>query len=472
MRSDTNWRFAEHTDAVWGRVAAMLAGNPGTPDVLLWRLAESRDGLALLFLGKRPDLPERLMRRLLGHADREVREALLDNPSWGVEVRVALHTDPDPTLRSECVAVRHGTIEVPPELPRAVYVRLAADPDPAVRATLAGVESLPDDLTTELAGDRDRRVRMGLLYRWGTLPEAARARLLADGDDDMRRDLALHVPGHRPSAEVRRALLADPRSAPRFVAVTPLDPDEVEEFATHADPRIRAAVAANPTLPVGRRAALAEDAEDRVRMAVATRPDVRPEESAAIRPWAPEALFMVDWLLDRLDDVDLLVRYLDSPHPAFRRGIAHSPALPADAVARLAVDEDFHVRRILATHHPDAPTGALVGRVPPLRKGPSGPQVHHRRFPQEVLRRFAGSRVRYLRSLAAMSRQSPPALVELLSHDPEPVVRACAAATSRLPDARVLELLADPDPEVVARLAGRAALPVAAMEFIVAKAGL
>ncbi|WP_331770884.1 hypothetical protein OG948_45400 (plasmid) [Embleya sp. NBC_00888] len=91
---------------------------------------------------------------------------------------------------------------------------------------------------------------------------------------------------------MRRALLADPASARRFALVTPLDVAEAAkaaEFVGHPDPRVRAAVAADPTLPASTRALLAEDVSATVRSRVAMRPDVGPEECAAIRPWPADA---------------------------------------------------------------------------------------------------------------------------------------------------------------------------------------
>ncbi|MGW1991670.1 hypothetical protein [Embleya sp. NPDC001921] len=469
------WGLVERSGERWARLVAMLAVNPHTPDALLGRLAESKDALTLVSLGGRAGLPETVVRRLLGHPDSAVRERLLDRSDRAAEIRIALHTDPDPAIRRACVEARFGGIggiDDVPELPRAVYARLAIDPDPKVRRVLTLVPHLPDDLAELLSRDRDRLVRMGLLQRWSTLPAAARATLGTTADEATRRDLALYVPGHRPTPEVRRALLDDPSSARRFALVTPLDAAEADEFAGHPDPRVRAALAANPALPASTRALLAADVSATVRSRVALRPDVGPEESAAIRPWPADAVDTVDWLVDRLDDVDLLLRYLDSPHPAFRRSVAQSPALPPYAVARLATDQDHRVRRILAEHHPDAPTQPLIGRIPPLRRGPGGPAIDHPRFPSAALRRFADSRDPHLRALAALSRRSSPDLVERLSHDPEPRVRACAAGNAHLSRPRALALLGDPDPKVTEAVVRHTRLPEATMSRILARAGL
>ncbi|MFJ8739504.1 hypothetical protein ACIRL2_09040 [Embleya sp. NPDC127516] len=469
------WSLVERSRERWARLAAMLAVNSHTPDALLQRLAQSEDVLTLVSLGGRAGLPKAVVRRLLGHPDSAVRERLLDRSDRAVEIRIALHNDPDPAIRSACVEARFGGLgglgDVP-ELPHAVYARLAIDLDPKVRRVLTLVPHLPDDLVELLARDRDRLVRLGLLQRWSTLPAVARTMLEATADEATRRDLALYVPGHRPTPEVRRALLDDPSSARRFALVAPLDAAEAAEFAGHPDPGVRAAVAANPTLPASTRVLLAEDVSATVRSHVAMRPDVGPEECAAIRPWPADAVDTVDWLVDRLDDVDLLLRYLDSPHPAFRRSVACSPALPSYAVARLGTDPDHRVRRILAEHHPDAPTQPLVGRIPPLRRGPGGPAIDHPRFPPAALRRFADSRDPHLRALAALSRRSSPDLVERLSHDPESRVRVCAAGNARLSRSRALALLGDPDPRVAEAVVRYTRLPEATMSRILARAGL
>ncbi|MCC3772791.1 hypothetical protein K6I34_006670, partial [Streptomyces sp. UNOC14_S4] len=153
---------ARHTER--HALAALLADDP---DATVREALASRAGT----------LPRELVGRLLTDDAPAVRAAVL-RPGGATpprELRDRLLADP----ATRALTVPHLTPA--PDL----ALRLAADPDPEVRAALAGCPALPEEVQALLEADRDGLVRYDVLFsRW--LPDERRMRHLARIEEDDR----------------------------------------------------------------------------------------------------------------------------------------------------------------------------------------------------------------------------------------------------------------------------------------------
>lgn len=225
-------------------------------------------------------LPPDVVALLAGDPDPHVRERIARHSALGPAERAALAADPDPEVRlavsvhpalteAERAAIDYTAPEgdsfgfwpAPPE-PRdlAAVRRNALSGHPVLRRRAASEHHLPPDLVALLAADPDLAVRVSLAQNH---PEAPAALLLAcfleytgsDRADLLTRPrfptagLAAHA-GHEDPA-VRALAARDPEA----------DPDLVERLTRDPDPAVRAALARHPNLPARRIAELLEDTE-------------------------------------------------------------------------------------------------------------------------------------------------------------------------------------------------------------------
>ncbi|MFD7734641.1 hypothetical protein ACFV6F_30200 [Kitasatospora phosalacinea] len=255
-------------------VRRALATHPGLPAALCGRLAADPRALVRLAVLTRPDTPaaERaaLHDSVTGpfeppgeDVDEETAfELELDHIGVGIELWM-LHlpwvtADPLPHLDSPHPVFRRAAA-ASPDLPAEARARLLADPDNEV--ALAAARSSPDPIDPVTAERLDREHRPRKRMRWRP----------AD---------AYPLP-----VETLRRLADDP--APRMRLLAPRDPD----------------------LPADLLERLAGDPEERVRRAAASHPALTPA---------------------------LLRALLDDPSPSVQRAAAANPALPADEIrARL-----------------------------------------------------------------------------------------------------------------------------------------
>ncbi|MFF4342077.1 hypothetical protein ACFY00_19340 [Kitasatospora sp. NPDC001540] len=255
-------------------VRRVLAAHPGLPAHLRTRLAADPRALVRLAVLARPDTPD--AERAVLHdsvtgpfeppgeeVDEETAiELEIDHIGVGIELWMLqlpwVTADPLPHLDSPYPVFRRAAA-ASPDLPAEARARLLADPDNEV--ALAAARSSPDPIDPVTAERLDR--------------------------------------GHRPVKRMRW------RPADAF----PLPVETLRRLATDPVPRMRQLALRDQELPADLLERLAADPEERVRRVAAAHPRLAPATLRAL---------------------------LDDPSPSVQRAAAANPALPADEIrARL-----------------------------------------------------------------------------------------------------------------------------------------
>ncbi|MEO3821067.1 hypothetical protein [Plantactinospora sp. B24E8] len=296
--------------------------------------------------------PEELAR----DADPGIRAAVAE--AWWAApapVRIALLTDPDPTVRA--AASRRAQPPVPAELHPACLA------DPATRAHVAGYAELTDVVAFALATAPDHGTRQAVA-RNPRLSAEVVAVLVADphpfvrgvmiqhpGVDERTRDrLHAELVAERAagSIEARVALEGD-LAVPTWVRDLPLPARLSYLDSPHVV--FRRALATCRDLPSEAWQRLDADPDRRVRRSAATRPDVPPEvlerlvrEDGDGGPLRPRLVEHPNF------PAAAFARFAEDPEPRVRRLALAGPDLPPDLLGRLAVDPEPSVRRAAAGH--------------------------------------------------------------------------------------------------------------------------
>ncbi|WP_235459496.1 hypothetical protein [Streptomyces olivochromogenes] len=379
------------------------------------------------------------------------------------------------------------------------------DADPGVREHLAERDHVPTDLRARLAADPDPKIRATLAQWWTQAPESVRRILLTDPEDAVRAAACAtyyrRLPHPVPPADLLPALLADPVTRVGAVRHCTLDPDTTRRLADDPDAEVRKELAEHPELPPQLRDMLAEDPSPRVTLRVFARQDTPEPTRAAIHAQILSDAPPVDWLTDPqvLDDDTLdrqltskLARlelrtlrlpwvtadpmpYVDSPYACFRVSAAMSDRLPAPVVARLLDDEESSVRTTMARHARDQIDPATAERIErgyrPVKRTRWRPADDFP-LPTDVLRRLATDPDPRMRQLAPRDLDLPVELVHLLAADPDHTVRRAIATHPRLTPLELTQLLADPSESVATAAAGNPDLPRQHMHWLLTLAGL
>ncbi|MFI8320656.1 hypothetical protein [Streptomyces sp. NPDC085529] len=472
-----------------------LAVNPcAEPEVLVRLAAADIDRTKLT---RRHDLPAQAAVILAGDEDADLRSELAAHPRLPAEAQRVLARDVDPRVRGRLaegaeyfttVGV-HG-LDVPEPLSPEVYEVLARDPEPKVRRALALNRNLPDTLRARLLDDGDARTAAIAATEWNPAPAARIGALLARATGTFARELLLlRLDGPLPP-EAARVLLAEIDSAEdptrhvgllrRIAATADLDAardhrpgaDLTDRFLT--DPRLRAAVAANPTLAVQHVMALAHDPDNEVRAAVVARRGLDPvlRESVSVAYDDRSGGNAAEWLLDEELSESDQVAFARSRHQVFRKTLAMRSDLCEEAVAILAGDESFAVRLFVCERQPDAP-GWLLARVAADWKSYSRwDMLAHKNFPADAATALARSDDPRDRVVAAAHPGLPWETIEALLADDTDHVRTRAATNPSVPSHRLMALLTSDDPAVLAGAAANRTLPVVTMYQVLDQAGL
>jgi hypothetical protein len=438
-----------------------LAGNPSAPPDVLLRLTAANTGRS--GLARRRDLPPGAAAVLAADRDVSVRQELASNPGLPPQVQAVLAADADSRVRARLAQGAEYFLTVgvhgrrfPEPLAREVYELLARDPEPEVRRALAFNRHLPEDVRAAMLDDADSRTAAIAATEWVPAPVGRIGELLSRVTDALGRQMLLfRLDGPLP-AEAARAMLADLDSAAddasssgllrQIAEVAGLDADLATRFL--ASPDLRAAVAANPTLPARHVAALARDPDNQVRAAV------------------------VDWLLaDDLSGPDWLA-YARSRHQIFRKTLAIRPGLPDEIVEILARDESFAVRLFVCERQPNAPGWLLAQTAAEWTSYSRWDMLAHKNFPAGAATRLARSEEARDRAVAAAHPGLAADTIEALLADEDAAVRRYAATNPAIPAIRLIELLGAADPVLAAEAAANRALPVAAMHKVLDMAGL
>ncbi|MGB2570801.1 hypothetical protein ACPFP2_20460 [Micromonospora citrea] len=449
-----------------------LARNPAAPADVLLRLVRHR-GLHLL--ADRADLPPDLYDALVVEADHRPLLDLLEMSLVPVGRLAALVDHPKRQVRAALAAHVHWQVRDGIAPPDAILARLAADPEPLVRLTVAhDMPTLPAAVRQALLADPDPVVRATAVDHWADAPDEIVDRLLDDTDPTVRAAAVRRGCRTRPELVAPVLAVEEPKGWPaRWVAEeAALDRPTAQRFARHPDQAWRAAVAYNPHLPADLVDELGRDPSLPVRLAVSLRPELTEQQRAAIDYQVDPGtrVTVPTWFSRRLDDLDLLRRCAHSAHVGLRRFAATSRWLPPDLVALLAADEDFAVRLMLCEHHPDPPGGLLLATYLEREAYSLARLLRHPNFPTVGLARLADSPAPRARALVAHDPQAPPALIERLSHDDTPEVRSAMARDGRLPLQRLMQLF--DDRELAGSAAANPRLPVPMMLRVLTDAGV
>ncbi|MBW8480801.1 hypothetical protein [Actinomadura parmotrematis] len=318
-----------------------------------------------------------------------------------------------------------------PGAPAGILLRILASGDDDVRRALLWRPGVPAEVHAAAASHPDAGVRLLLADNW-YVPAARRALLAAD-----------------PSAAVRAAVAAGPNPFHAEVPFEPLPAGTCVVLARDPDPAVREELALCRRTPAEARAVLVTDPEPDVRAiavawwedppedvidALLTDPSPHVREAAAragyrTRPPLAAALLdgpgaaevAADAPLDRPD----ATRLARSPDPSLRAAVAANPHLPADLADELSRDPDPAVR-LAASLRPELTEEQRAAIDYAVEPGTVLDPPRWTAGPG-VLRRCATSAHPVLRQAAARSPRLPPDLVETLARDPDTVVRALLA---------------------------------------------
>ncbi|MEW2622951.1 hypothetical protein [Streptomyces sp. NPDC048106] len=478
------------------KVVEGLAGNPALPPELVRRLFAHRGGFGSV--AKRPDLTDDMIAEIAALGDHWLTHSLALNRSLPHAFRMTLAEHPDPAIRA-AVVVGAG------DAPRELFEWLLGDADPRVRQHLAESDHVPADLRARLAADPEPKIRATLAQWWPQAPEAVRRLLLTDPEDAVRAAACAtyyrRLPHPVPPADLLPALMDDPVTRAGAVRHCTLAADRARRLADDPDEEVRRELAEHPDLPPPLRDILAEDPSPRVTLRVFARQDTPEPTRAAIHAQILSDVPGPDWLTDPqvLDDEALErqivsriayaelralrlpwvtadpLPYVDSPYVCFRASAAMSDRLPAPVVARLLDDEESSVRTTMALHARDRIDPATAERIDrgyrPEKKTRWRP-VDDFLLPADVLRRLATDPDPRMRQLAPRDPDLPVELVHRLAADPDHAVRRAIARHPRLLTRELTQLLADPSEPVAAAAAGNPNLPPEHMHRLLALAGL
>jgi hypothetical protein len=176
---------------------------------------------------------------------------------------------------------------------------------------------------------------------------------------------------------------------------------------------------------------------------------------------------MASWLLDA--SLDVRLAHVDSPFAFCRRAVALSKPLPAAAIARLAADEDFSVRLLLAETHPELPADLFATVLP--RSGHAAWLLSsHPSIPPDLLVTMAASDNDKNRNVAATSPHLPAATAATLATHRDATTRRYVAGNDALPLPDLLRLLHDRNHAVVTAAASNPRLPPALAHDLLAGA--
>ncbi|MFF0540710.1 hypothetical protein ACWDF1_30260 [Streptomyces coelicoflavus] len=463
-----------------------LAGNPCAPPEALVRLAAA--DIDRTELARRRDLPVQAAVILADDENARVRSELAANPSLPAEVQIVLARDVDARVRGRLAegaeyftSVGLHAHHLPGPLAHEVYELLARDPQPKVRRALAFNRRLPDGIRARMLDD-DARTAAIAAAEWNPAPTARIGELLSRTTGAFSRELLLYrLDGPLP-AEAARGMLADIDSSAdpansagllrQIAATADLDAGLTDRFLT--DPRLRAAVAANPALDPGHVAALAHDPDNQVRAAVVARRGLDPvlRESVSVEYDDRSSGNTVAWLLtEDLSDPDQLA-FARSRHQAFRKTLAMRTDLSDEAVGILAADESFAVRLFVCERQPNAP-GRLLAHIAADWKGYSRwDMLAHKNFPADAATALARSDDPRDRVVAAAHPGLPIETIEALLADGTDYVRRRAATNPSIPADRLITLLEADESAVVSGAAANRTLPVVTMHQVLDQARL
>ncbi|MGW0944841.1 hypothetical protein ACWD4O_20150 [Streptomyces sp. NPDC002623] len=503
---DDIWQDA---DLPTRRLAGLALNPAAAQEILLHLLAEAPLAVRMV-LCRDQVLPSAVVDAVIAHPDHRTRSFFARNPHADPAQRARLLDDPHWFVRAHLAAGPGLDYDGPP-LPDEAVVHMINSYE---QEHLGGsfFRQFSVGLRRSMHTHPDPKVRAwGVSWEWAWLPAETQAALLTDPDDEVRSRAQRHLRNEDPvwvesvlpdrpchgrtdillHRALSRTVVDGVLSAPAgpqerwMIARNPtLPPDVVRLLAADPDPEVRAEIAGRTDLGPAERGALAADPVPDVRRAVARHPDLGLAErqslatdpdpgvrlAVSVHPaWSEEGRAGIDYavpsdgpFLFRPEpltppDPEAVRRDALSGHPMLRRNAARVHTLPADLVARLAVDDDLGVRVLLAQNHPDAPADLLLRSFLEYTGDERDRLLTRPDFPTVGLAGHADDEDPAVRALAARDPEAPAATVERLTRDPDPAARAAFARHPNLPQSRLAELL--DDEELVHHAAANPALP-------------
>ncbi|MFI9723898.1 PE-PGRS family protein [Streptomyces sp. NPDC052396] len=416
-----------------------LARNAATPDDLRARLL----GRSHFLLWR--SLPTAIVEAAMAHPEWKVRALLAEvQPNITAEQWTRLILGEQDAHHRWILTLLAADRRA--QLTTAGYDQLAADPSARVRAETVRLPGLPVLILTALAADADPAVRASACPgAWPHLDGPARLELLNDAEGKVRVEALLQ---HHQEHPMPRSVFGSEDLKDRALEICCLERSLAEHLLHHGEPAQRRALAGNPRLDPDLVTLLGRDPDDSVRFQVSTRADLTEEQRAGIDiDFDPRMRsYPLAWVVAQHQDADAMRRLAASSHPLVRRSVARAKHLPPDVVALLARDEDRVVQLFLAESCDDAPADMLL-RVWQWWTGSfSFPDRlrSHPDFPRRGLLRYADDPNPRMRQLALDDEESTAELVELFSWDSSEEVRYRAATDPRLTPASAVRLLDDP----------------------------
>lgn len=374
---------------------AMVAVNPRTPPHSLARLAEHPDPSVRSRAAGNSQLTARDLRALARDERVEVRVAVARNEAIRLQHQAELAKDADPSVR---VALA-GNAVLDPE----VALFLSDDDSPLVRVQLVGCANVEDEQLLYWADSDREELQLALLKR-SQLPPPVIESLVLARSATVRSEARARLEGFR-----------DPVPA-TFVVRYGTEPE-------------RAALAAEPALPVPLQRVLSQDAAVPVLSALAA-----------------------NWEIDP----DVTEHLIGRGVPEVLETLAENAGIQENALFSLAKAGDARVDALLAFREnlPASIVRMLAAGGSDSaylrQKAVRGDPVEH--LPETVSLNLARAPLPSLRALAARSPSLQPELLRDLAADPAPTVRLAVAENPVTPDL-VLEALREDSDARVAKLA-------------------
>jgi hypothetical protein len=213
----------------------VVAGDQRSSSKTLSRLARSAERSVRQAVATNPHTPEVVLGQLASDIDPNVRTVVARNPECPAIVLVALSHDQDPHVRTQTAGN--------PNTPRSILETLLIDAEVGVRSAALENPATPADLV------REARLELSLTIRTSCPDRAALEEMAANKRAEVRMDVAFSptadadllalLGGERRSAQVRRAVAANPNT-PAAV---------LRSLADDKDNQVRQAVAFNGATP-------------------------------------------------------------------------------------------------------------------------------------------------------------------------------------------------------------------------------
>jgi hypothetical protein len=350
-----------------------VAANPAAPPMVLLRLLSNEGRPAWRTLCRERDLPDEVIDAILAHPERGVRAGFARNRHVEPERRGQLAEDPDPIVRAALAGGPPPHTGRPKPLPDAVIERLltASDPDGAkvavtadeIRQELSLSNQVPQSFRRTALTHPHPKIRAFAAGMWLYLTPEQRAPLLTDPAPEVQKVVEWHQRLLDPETAAEDLPDQDCHHRSLILVNYAISPAVAERCL--AERRGLWALAGNPHTPYEFVERLAREPDPKIRARVATRCDLDPELYARLAE-DPDAMVrtrilvhepprtepqrqMIDYFMGRsADDIGATHEWFNRPHQT------GSPPAPSPAT-RCYGESPRPSRTYRPTSPPDSP---------------------------------------------------------------------------------------------------------------------